>query len=332
MPDLYKTPQRELAEKVLRAEAAAVLSLVDRLDEAFDRAVTLLADCKGMVVVTGLGKSGLIGTKLSATLASTGSPSHFLHPAEAMHGDLGRIRREDVALMLSYGGETEEVVALAALLKQDGVPIVAITGKPDSHLARLADVLLNLGDITEACPHNLAPTATTTAILALGDALALSVSDKKGFTATDFRKSHPGGQLGRQMMPITQALRFRVGVNLPLVSEGVQVQAVLQQAAQTPRRAGAVLLVNENGKLSGIFTDADLRRLLLRDGVSVLNKPIREVMTRNPTALSDAAVVREAVQLMREKRLDEIPVVDDQGKPVGLIDVQDLIALKVIEE
>ncbi|NJL32180.1 MAG: CBS domain-containing protein, partial [Phycisphaerales bacterium] len=174
--------------------------------------------------------------------------------------------------------------------------------------------------------------ATTTAILALGDALAMAVSHLKGFSATDFRKSHPGGQLGRQMMPITEALRFKAGVNLPLVSEMVTVESMLQQAAQTPRRAGAVLLVDEQGKLSGIFTDADLRRLLLRDGTGVLQQGIRSVMTRNPMALSDSAVVRDAVQMIREKRLDEIPVVDASGKPVGLIDVQDLIALKVIQE
>lgn len=323
---------RAEAERILRAEAQAVLNVIPQLDESFDRAVELMANCAGMVVVSGLGKSGLIGTKISATFSSTGTPSHFLHPAEAMHGDLGRIRKSDVVLVLSYGGESEEVLALAALVRQDNVKVISITGKRDSHLARISDVHVCVGDVTEACPHNLAPTASTTAILALGDALALAVSARKAFTAEDFRKSHPGGALGRQMMPVREMLRFKAGDNLTLVRDDLSVQEVLTAAVSTGRRAGAVLLVDGEGRLSGIFTDADLRRLLTKLGTGVLNSPMRNVMTPHPRTLRDDAVVRDAVQLVREMRLDEIPIVDADNRPVGLLDVQDLIALKLIEE
>ncbi len=320
-----------LAERVLRAEAEAVLNVIGELDGRLDEAVSILADCRGRLIIAGLGKSGLIGQKLSATFASTGTPSHFLHPSEAVHGDLGRIHAEDVVLLLSYGGETDEVVDLALLVRQDGVKVVAITGGRECHLARIADVGLCVGDVTEACPHNLAPTASTTAMLALGDALALAVSRRRQFSADDFKKRHPGGNLGRQMMPITDVLRFRPEANLPLIRDDRTVGQVLEEAEQAQRRAGAVLLVDRAGKLSGIFTDADLRRLLLREGERAMDRPIAEVMTAGPRHLSHAALVRDAVQMVREWRLDEIPVVDDAGKPVGLIDVQDLVALKVIE-
>lgn len=321
---------RAAAERVLNAEADAVRSVIAHLDEQFDKAVETIANCKGMLVVAGIGKSGFIGQKLSATLASIGTPSHFIHPTEAVHGDLGRIREHDVVLLLSYGGETEEVLALAALVRQDGVPVISITGRPDSHLATISDVHLNVGDITEACPHNLAPTTSTTAMLALCDALALTVSEHKAFTAEDYRKRHPGGQLGRQMLSLAEIMRFKVGKNLPLLGDDLTVKEMLEQAAATKRRAGAVLFVDADGKLSGIFTDADLRRQLVEFGPAALERRVDAVMTRHPRHLRDSQPVRDAVQLVREVRVDEIPVVDDQGKPVGLVDVQDLISLKLI--
>ncbi|MHC4994602.1 MAG: KpsF/GutQ family sugar-phosphate isomerase [Planctomycetota bacterium] len=324
--------QVTFARGVLRAEAEAVLNAIEHLGPTFDRAVQTLCQRAGSVIVSGMGKSGLIAQKLSATLASTGTPSHYLHPAEAMHGDLGRIRRDDTLVILSYGGATDEVLALAALVRQDNVPVIAITAKPDSHLGRLADICLPVGDVTEACPHNLAPTASTTATLALADALALAVSRVRNFDADDFKKRHPGGLLGRQMMPVTDILRFRADDNLPLIPVGHTIEQVLADAGRYPRRAGAVLLVDDRGRLSGIFTDADLRRLLVNDGPDALRRPVADVMTAAPTHLPDDALVRDAVQLIREKRLDEIPVLDENHKPVGLIDVQDLIALKVIEE
>lgn len=323
---------RDFARGVLRAEADAVAGVVPLLDDHFDRAVSLLTACKGTVIVAGVGKSGLIAQKISATLASTGTPSHFLHPYEAMHGDLGRIRSGDVVVLLSYSGNTDDVLALAALLRQDGVPVVGLCSRADSHLGRLADLCLRVGDVTEACPHNLAPTASTAAMLALGDALALATSRRRNFSADDFRKRHPGGLLGRQMMAIRDVLRFRVGENLPTIRDTKSVRQVLAEADRQPRRAGAVVLVDDAGRLSGLFTDGDLRRLIMKHGPEALDGPIRGVMTGSPRCLTDDAVVRDAVQLVRELRVDEIPVVDGAGKPVGLIDVQDLIALKVIEE
>lgn len=337
-PDTPETPptsdgsQLSFAKGVLRAEAEAVQNVIEHLGPEFDEAVAMLAERSGSVIVSGMGKSGLIAQKLSATLASTGSPSHYLHPAEAMHGDLGRIRRDDTLVILSYGGATDEVLALAALVRQDEVPVIALTAQADSHLGRLADICLAVGDVTEACPHNLAPTASTTATLALADALALAVSRARHFDADDFKKRHPGGLLGKQMMPVTDVLRFRAGDNLPLIAVGQTIQQVLADASQYPRRAGAVMLIDEQGKLSGIFTDADLRRLLVADGPAALQRPVAEVMTASPAHLTDDALVRDAVQLIREKRLDEIPVLNQNAQPIGLIDVQDLIALKVIEE
>ena len=325
------------ARRALDAEAAAIAAIP--LDEAaFDAAVELVLKCGGdaggSLVVSGLGKSGLIGRKLAATFASTGTPAHFLHPVEAMHGDLGRVRRRDVVLLLSNTGNTEELVALATLLKHDGVDTIALCGNPSSDLARLATAFLNIGDVTEACPHNLAPTASTAAMLALGDALALCVSGERGFDREAFSRFHPGGGLGRQLLPVGEAMRFRVEENLSLTPRDETLRDAYQRAEHEARtrglrRAGALLVVDDEGKLAGIFTDGDLRRHVFH-GHS-LDTPIREAMTRDPTVLRADAPVRDAVQLVRERRIDELPVVDDAGRPLGLIDVQDLVALKVIE-
>jgi arabinose-5-phosphate isomerase len=325
-------PATTFAAGVLRAEANAVLHAAEHLGPGFEAAVERLANCRGTVIVSGMGKSGLIARKISATLASTGTPSHYLHPSEAMHGDLGRIRAEDIVILLSYSGTTEDVLALAAVLRQDGVPLIGMCGRADSHLGRLSDLCLELGDVTEACPHNLAPTASTTAMLALGDALALAASRERSFSADDVRKRHPGGVLGRQMMAVREVLRFRAGENLPLTPASGTVRQALEEAAKQPRRAGAVVLTDDQVKLAGIFTDADLRRLLIREGPEALDRPVAEVMTHSPQSLRDDALVRDAVQQVRERRVDELPVVDAEGRPVGLIDVQDLVALKVIEE
>jgi len=322
---------RDMAERVLRAEAQAVLNVIEQLGESFDRAVELIADSPGTLIVSGMGKSGLIARKLTATLASTGTPSHDLHPAEAMHGDLGRIRKGDALLLLSYGGETDDVLALAALVRQDSVPVISITGGTDNHLAKISDVHLSVGDVTEACPHQLAPTASTTAMLALGDALALAVSERRAFSADDFKKRHPGGSLGRLMMPVTNVLRLKAGENLPLLDASDSVREVLAKTSAGGRRVGAVLLVDGGGQLAGIFTDGDLARLLVKEGAAALDRTIADVMTKNPATLPADALLRDAVQLVREKRLDEVPIVDGEGKPVGLIDVQDLVGLKVIE-
>lgn len=344
--------ERAFAQQVLDSESRAIAHIAITPD--FHRAVDLIvqttgpqshspepgtpnpqpASASGAVVVTGVGKSGLIGRKISATFASTGTPSHFLHPTEAMHGDLGRVRRGDLVLAVSYRGYTEEVVALATILRQDGVPVIAIVATPDCELARLATLALCIGDLNEACPLNLAPTTSTTATLALGDALALCVSRRRNFGLEDYQKVHPGGSLGRLLMPITQAMRFRAGESLALIPPGLTVQQAYARAAEIQpsiRQPGALLVTDSAGRLAGIFTDGYLRKMLLKHGPSIWQQPIDQLMPRNPRSLPQSALVRDAVQLVREFRFDEIPVVDADGRPVGLIDVQDLIALKVIE-
>lgn len=342
--------EARLARQVLNAEASAVSRIV--IGPAFHDAARLIATrtghehhsqpdarAQGSLVVTGMGKSGLIGQKLSATFASTGTPSHFLHPSEAMHGDLGRIRRGDVVLALSYGGSTEEVVTLASLLRQDNVEVISITGRAESELGRLSNVALAVGDVTEACPLGLAPTTSTTAMLALGDALALCVSARRQFGVEDFHKFHPGGALGKQLLPVTEAMRFKAGANLPLIDPTWTIEKAYAEAeawSSKPgnpggRRAGALLIVDADRKLAGIFTDGDLRRTFIRHGSDAYRHPIGRYMTAQPRRLADSALVRDAVHLVREFRIDEVPVVDGAGRAIGLIDVQDLVALKVIE-
>jgi arabinose-5-phosphate isomerase len=321
--------------QALDAEADAIRRLSERVGSrdaaTWRRALDLLESCRGHVVVSGMGKSGLIGQKLSATLASLGQPSHVVHPSEAVHGDLGKIRSDDVVLLLSFSGETEEVVTLASILKADGVARIGISAKATSSLARQCDVHLDLGDIVEACPLRLAPTASTTAMLAAGDALALALARRRDFAADDFHKHHPGGMLGVGLKPVADIMRFRVGHNLAVVRDDVAVQAAIATAGEG-RRAGAVVLVDREGRLSGIFTDGDLRRLVNAGDLGFLAHPIAEHMTRSPQRLLVDSLVRDAVQLVRERRLDEIPVVDRDGRPVGLIDVQDLIAMRVVRD
>jgi arabinose-5-phosphate isomerase len=320
--------------EALAAEASAIHRIAEQASgverEKWQEAVDLLESCKGHVVVSGMGKSGLVGAKISATFTSLGQPSSQLHPAEAVHGDLGRVRAHDVVLLLSFSGETEEVVNLAAILKADGVVRLGVSSSPHSSLARLCDVHLSLGDLAEACPMSLAPTASTTAMLALGDALALALSRRRSFGADDFRRRHPGGMLGAGLRPIVDVLRFKVGRNLPVVRDNVTVREACEQT-QTGRRPGAVVLVDERGRLSGIFTDGDLRRLLVQDPDG-MKRSIADVMTARPQHLNTDDLVRDAVRLMRENRHDEIPVLDNEGKPVGLVDVQDLIAFRVVAE
>ena len=322
--------------EVIEAESTALSTMARCLRTSSDgaiewsRALDLLEPCTGHVVVSGLGKSGLIGAKISATLASLGQPSHFIHPAEAVHGDLGRMREGDIALLLSYSGETAEVVDLALHLKADGVTRIGISCRPTTHLARLCDAHVAVGDIVEACPLNLAPTASTTAMLAAGDALALALARRRNFQADDFHRHHPGGMLGAGLRQITDVLRFRVGINVAVVSDALSVRQALA-AAGAGRRAGAIMLVDGAGRLCGIFTDGDLRRLVNTEGVNGLDAPVSSVMTARPVSLTVDALVRDAVRLVQERRLDEVPVVDGDGKPIGLVDVQDLIAMRVVE-
>ena len=322
--------------EVLRAESEGVARIADSVTERISdwtEALDLLESCSGHAVVSGMGKSGLVGMKLSATFSSLGQPSNFVHPSEAVHGDLGRLRRGDVALLLSYSGETEELVALAHILKADEVDLIVVSGAPESTLARAARVHLDLGSIIEACPLNLAPTASTTAMMAIGDALALALAQRRNFTADDFHRHHPGGMLGAGLRPVVDVLRFRVDRNLPVVLDSTSVRGALAEAGGT-RRAGAIVLVDQEGRLSGIFTDGDLRRLVNNnpDLPAALEESISDHMTGSPRHLSKDDLVRDAVRLVRELRVDELPVVDERGAPLGLIDIQDLIAMKVVKE
>lgn len=336
-----RSDEHAFAAQVIRDEAKALADLAHGLAPDFSRAVILLqscADAGGSVLVSGLGKSGLIGQKISATMASLGIPSHFIHPAEAAHGDLGRFQHKDAVLAISNSGETDEVVNLAAILRQDGVPIVTITGgpylrspdAPVSSLERLATVALRFGEFKEAGGADyVAPTSSTCATLALGDALALAVARRRNFTSAEFARRHPGGSLGEMLRPVTDLLRFVVGKNLPLIPDSVSVREALLAASAAGRRPGAILLADQHNRLSGIFTDGDLRRLILRNPAE-LEQPVANVMTRNPRTLPDSALVRDAVRLVREHRQDEIPVVSASHEPVGILDVQDLIAMRLV--
>lgn len=313
------------AREVLRTEAEAILSLTKRLDGGFEQAIAAIAAGKGHLVVTGMGKAGLIGQKVSATFASTGTPSIFLHPAEAYHGDLGRVVAEDVVLALSNSGETDELVRLLAPLRQIGAKIIAITSSKDSTLGRNADIVVELGRIEEACPLGLAPSATTTAILALGDALALCVLEARGFDKEKFAFYHPGGDLGRRLLRVADVMR--TGERNAVVPEDTLIADAI--AAITRARAGAVIVTDPAGRLSGIFTDGDLRRTMGRDP-KLISARIRDVMTRNPRTIGSDRLASEALKILREKKIDELPVVDAKGAPVGMLDVQDLLDVGVV--
>ena len=311
------------AREVVETEMRALQGLVERLGESFHRAVELLLNCRGRVVVTGMGKAGIIGQKISATLASTGTPSHSLHPVEAVHGDLGRIVGDDVVLALSNSGETE-VVKLLPAVKRIGAKIIAITGHNESTLAKRADVVLDIGRIEEACPLGLAPSASTTTMLALGDALALAVARRKDFDKDKYALYHPGGELGLKMLKVEDVMR---GLEqCACIAPDTPVAAAL---ANSPKRAGALCVVDDDEKLLGIFTDGDLRRRL-RQGTDFLNSPVADVMTSTPKSIRKGSLVQEAAKILEDYQIDEIPVVDDSDRLCGLVDVQDLLAVRLI--
>lgn len=324
-------PDLVYAREVLTHEARALDSLIGHIGREFADAARMLYGCRGNVITSGIGKAGIIAGKISATLASTGTPSLFLHAAEAIHGDLGRVQPKDVVLILSYGGETAEVTRLLGQLNKMKVPIIAMTGNPDSTLARQATVLLWMGRIDEACPMGLAPTATTTAMLALGDALALTVlkmRQKVGrFGREAFALYHPGGSLGRQLVTVKTVMRK--GADLPAARDNLTVRAALASLKNMPRRSGAVCLTDARGKLTGIFTDADLRRLLEGGDADALDRPIADVMTPNPKAVGVGDTANDAIGIINRYFIEELPVVDGRGRLVGLVDVQDLLATGV---
>jgi len=315
-----------LAREVLAIEGEALAALAARLDGSFLAAVRLLLACRGRVVVSGVGKSGHIARKIAATLASTGTPALFVHAAEAAHGDLGMVTRQDVFVGMSYSGETSELLTIVPVLKREGTPLVAITGNPASSLAQTADVHLDVHVDKEACPLNLAPTSSTTAMLALGDALAIACLDARGFGPEDFARSHPGGALGRRLL-LHVADVMRTGADVPVVVEGASVMEAVHEI--TRKKIGMTAIVRGDGTVAGIFTEGDLRRLIERVG-DVREVLITEVMTRTPTAIAPEALAAEAAELLDRTLRNQLLVVDSQGRLAGALHVHDLMAAKVI--
>jgi arabinose-5-phosphate isomerase len=313
------------AREIIRTEADALRQLSSSLGTTFCHAADLVFECSGRVLITGIGKAGLIGQKIAATLSSTGTRAHFLHPAEAVHGDLGSVSDEDVIIAISNSGETEEIVRLLPIIRQLGASLIAMTARENSTLGARANVVLELGELREAGELGLAPSTSTTAMLAMGDALALVVSRRKSFSSSQFSVFHPGGSLGRQLTPIRDIMRH--GDELRIAKEQETIRTVLQRLRSTGRRSGATLIIDDEDVLSGIFTDSDLAKLLEQHRDHQLDRPIAEVMTRNPATLDADACLNDAVIVLTEKKISELPVVDEACRPVGLIDITDVIGL-----
>ncbi len=302
-------------------ERDAVAVLADRIDESFSKACDTLLACKGRVVVTGMGKSGHIGNKIAATLASTGTPAFFVHPGEASHGDLGMITAGDVVIALSNSGTTGELITILPLLKLLAVPVIALTGNPDSELATAADVHLNVGVAEEACPLNLAPTSSTTVTLVMGDALAIALLEARGFTANDFALSHPGGALGRRLILKIDSI-MHTGDSIPKITLGSALSsALLEMSSKT---LGMTTVVDQDGVLAGIFTDGDLRRAIDR-GIDIHQCPIDDIMTSNCRTIKPGMMAAEALRIMEDNKITVLVAVNDSGQPVGVIHTHDLL-------
>lgn len=313
------------AKDTLLIEAQAVKDQINHIDENFVKAVSLIESSSGRVVIIGLGKSGHIGRKIAATMASIGVPSIYLHPAECLHGDLGMIMKDDVVVLLSYSGETEEIKQVLPVLQRMKLKTIAITGRVNSQTWKNCDVIIDSSVEKEACPFNLAPTASTTALLALGDALALVLSERRGFKKEDFAIFHPLGAIGNKIKRLTMKVKdiMRQGKANPIVKDTATVQDAL--LIMTGTRVGATSVVDDNGKLLGFFTDGDLRRQIqLHD--DLLKKKISEVMTKNPSTITPEMLVLDAEKILQEKNIDNIPVVDENNKPVGILDERDLFS------
>jgi arabinose-5-phosphate isomerase len=319
-------PALELARKVLAIEADAITGLISRLDERFLDAVGLILACRGRVVVSGVGKSGHIARKIASTLASTGTPAFFVHAAEAGHGDLGMITRDDVMLALSNSGQSDELLTIIPMIKRQGAKLIALTGNPDSPLAREADVHLDARVAQEACPLNLAPTASTTAALALGDALAIALLDARGFNENDFARAHPGGALGRKLLTHVSDV-MRAGNDLPRVSDDSPFSDALVEMSR--KGMGMTAILGSGGKVVGIFTDGDLRRTLERNP-DIRSLKINDVMTRNPRTITPHKLAAEAVELMERYKISQLLVVTGTGELAGALNMHDLFRAKVI--
>lgn len=315
----------ETAKRVLRIEAAAIEGLAERLDERFARAVELLFECKGRVVVTGMGKSGLIGRKIAATFASTGTPSLFLHPAEALHGDLGMVMRDDVVLAISYGGDSDEIEHLIETVKRLGIKLVSLTGNPHSALACASDVALDVSIKEEACSLNLAPTASTTAALAMGDALAIALLERRGFGPDDFAALHPGGRLGRKLQRVENLMH--AGEAMPRVAPETKMPEVIYEMSR--KGLGMTTVLDAGGKLAGIITDGDLRRLMQKRGEGVLSLTAAECMTRDPVTIGANELASVALKLMEERKITSVVVADEAKRAQGVLHVHDLWTLQL---
>jgi arabinose-5-phosphate isomerase len=317
---------RSLAMAVIRTEAAAIQALADRIDERFTRACDLMLACEGRVIVTGMGKSGHIGGKIAATLASTGTPAFFVHPGEASHGDLGMITARDVVIAMSNSGETEEIITIIPLIKRLGVPLIALTGNCRSRLGREADVCLDVSVEREACPLDLAPTSSTTANLVMGDALAVALLEARGFSAEDFARTHPAGRLGRRLL-LHVADVMNKGGAIPAVGVDTLLVRALVEISQ--KGLGMTTVVNREGEVIGIFTDGDLRRAIDRN-TDVHATPIAEVMTCGPRTVRPEQLAVEALKLMEDHQINALPVIDTGGKLVGALSMHDLLRAGVI--
>lgn len=313
------------ARKVLQTEAAAILALVDRLDGRFEQAVRLLLDCRGRVIVTGMGKSGIICRKIAATLASTGTPAFFLHPAEAIHGDLGVIQSDDVIVALSYSGETHELLRLLETIKRLGARLIAITGTPESTLGRVADVTLDCRVSEEACPLNLVPTASTTAALAIGDALAMTLLVEKGFKQEDFANLHPGGKLGKGLMPVERLMH--AGVQSPIVTRDAPMRDVIYEMSK--KGLGMTCVTESDGRLAGIITDGDLRRSM-SGNADILDRTAGDVMTGDPVTIDRTMLGAQALHIMEQRKITSIVVVDGQKRVEGVVHLHDLWRTELI--
>ena len=311
---------QETGRRVLQIEADAISSLIPRLGEAFDRAVELLANCQGRVVATGMGKSGIVCRKIAATFSSTGTPSVFLHPAEAVHGDVGMLTSQDVVLALSNSGETEELVKLVATIKRLGIPLISMVGNTDSTLARSADLVLDVGVDREACPLGLAPTASTTASMALGDALALSLSEKRGFHMEDFARLHPGGRLGKKLAKVGELMHR--GEKIPKVTEETGMDAVIYEMSK--KGLGITSVVQDDDRLVGVISDGDLRRLLQEEREEVLSRTASQCMTKDPLTIGQDELATGALHLMEQKKITSLMVTDASEKVIGIIHLHDL--------
>lgn len=310
---------------IIKEEAETLLELSQRLDTDFCRVVDLILNLSGRVVITGVGKAGLIGQKIVATLASTGTRSQFLHPTEALHGDLGCLSSDDVLLAISNSGETQEICDVVAAARSLGATCIAMTGHEFSTLGLQAEIVLRLGSIREAGPLSLAPTCSTTAMLAIGDALALVLSRARGFTPHQFAALHPGGSLGRRLRAVREVMRC--GNQLRIASESVTIREVFSSPSCGGRRTGAVILIDADGCLSGLFTDSDLARLLEQHREGQLDRPISEVMTKSPLTIDADSLLHDAVEVLSSRKISELPVVDGEHRPIGLIDITDVIGL-----